>query len=95
MLNVCAFGNTADIYVTLHLVPHAFHRITVEQSHNSGDTVAKIWRLLKSGGTKTVPFTNRQKKNSHGVKTGERGGHRFNASSFFLCVLSTFLASFD
>jgi len=83
MLNVSTFGNTADIYVTVHLVPHACQHITVDQSHSSGDTVAKIWRLAGSGDTKTVSFTNRQKKKSHGVKSGERGGHRINASSSF------------
>jgi len=69
-LNVSAFGNTAVIYVTVHLVPHACQHITVDQSHSSGDTVTKIWRLAGSGDTKTVSFTNRQKKKSHGVKTG-------------------------
>ena len=46
MLNVSTFGNTADIYAIVHLVPHACQHITVDQSHSSGDTVAKI---LKSG----------------------------------------------
>ena len=64
MLNVSNFGNTADIYAIVHLVPHACQHITVDQSHNSGDTVAKIWRLAGSGGTKTVSFTNPQKKKS-------------------------------
>ena len=41
MLNVSTFGNTADIYVIVHLVPHACQHITVDQSHSSGDTVAK------------------------------------------------------
>ena len=36
MLNVSAFGNTADIYATVHLVPHACQHITVNQSHSSG-----------------------------------------------------------
>ena len=36
------FGNTADIYAIVHLVPHACQHITVDQSHNTGDTVAKI-----------------------------------------------------
>ena len=44
MLNVAAFDNTADIYAIVHLVPHACQHITVDQSHSSGDTVAKIWR---------------------------------------------------
>ena len=42
MLNVSTFGNTTDIYAIVHLVPHACQHITVDQSHNSGDTVAKI-----------------------------------------------------
>ena len=75
-------GNTAGIYAIVHLVPHACQHITVDQSHNSGDTVATIWRLAGSGGTKIVFFTNPQKKMSHGVKSGDRGGHRINASSF-------------
>ena len=95
MLNVSTFGNTADIYAIVHLVPHACQHITVDQSHSSGDTVAKIWRLAGNGGTKTVSFTNPQKRKSHGVKSGDRGGHRINASYFFLFVLSTFVASFD
>ena len=45
MLNVSTFGNTADIYAIVHLVPHACQHITVEQSHSSGDTVAKILEI--------------------------------------------------
>jgi len=92
MLSVSTFGNTADIYEIVHLFPHACQHITVDQSHSSGDTVAKIWRLAGSGGTKTVSFKNPQKKKSHRVKSGDRGGHRINASSSFpvrpihLCV---------
>jgi hypothetical protein len=29
-LNMSTFGNTADIYATVHLVPHACQRITVD-----------------------------------------------------------------
>ena len=83
MLNVCTFGNTSDIYAIAHLVPHACQYIAVYQSQSSGDTDAKIWRLAGSGCTKTVTFTNPQKKKSHGVKSGDRGGHRINASSSF------------
>ena len=36
MLSVSAFGNTADIYAIVHLVPHAFQHITVDQSQSSG-----------------------------------------------------------
>ena len=71
------FGNTADVSAIIHLVPHACQHITVDQSHSGGDTVVKIWRLAASGGT------NPQKKSSHGVKSGDRGGHRINASSSF------------
>ena len=82
MLNVSVFGNTAHIYAAVHVVRHACQHITVDQSHSSGDTVAKIWRLAVSGGTKTVSFTNPpQKKSSHRVKSGDRGGHHINASS--------------
>ena len=45
MLNVSNFGNTADIYAIVHLVPHACQHITVDQSHSSGDTVAKILEI--------------------------------------------------
>jgi hypothetical protein len=30
MLNVSTFGNTADIYATVHLVPHACQHITID-----------------------------------------------------------------
>jgi len=83
MLNVSTFGNTADIYAIVHLVPHKYQHITVDQSHSSGNTVPKIWRLAESGGTKTVSFTNPQKKKSHGVKSRDRCGNRINASSSF------------
>ena len=83
MLIVSTFGNTADIYAIVRLVPHSCQHITVYQSYSSGDTVAKIWRLAGSGGTKTVSFTNPQKKKSNGVKSGDRGGHRINTSSSF------------
>ena len=49
MLNLSTFGNSADIYAIVHLVPHACQHITVDQSHSSGDTVAKIWRLSRTG----------------------------------------------
>jgi len=45
MLNVSTFGNTTDIYAIVHLVPHACQHITVDQSHSSGDTVAKILEI--------------------------------------------------
>jgi len=45
MLNVSTFGNTADIYAIVHLFPHACQHTTVDQSHSSGDTVAKILEI--------------------------------------------------
>jgi len=94
-LNVPIFGNTADIYVILHFVPHAFQHITVDQSHNSGDTVAKIWRLAGSGGTKTVSFTNSSRKSRTGLSPGTGLATALMAHLLFLCVLSTSVASFD
>ena len=81
MLNVSTFGNASDIFAIVHLVPHACQHITVDQSHSSGDTVAKILEISRSGGTKTLSFTNPHKKKSYGVKSGDRGGQRINASS--------------
>ena len=43
VLNLSTFGNTADIYAIVHLVPHVCQHITVDKIHSSGDTVAKIW----------------------------------------------------
>ena len=45
MLNVSTFGNTTDIYAIVNHVPHAC--ITVDQSHSSGDTVAKILEIKR------------------------------------------------
>jgi hypothetical protein len=45
MLSVSAFGNTADIYEIFHLIPHACQHITVDQSHSSGDKVAKTLEI--------------------------------------------------
>jgi len=96
MLIVFSFGNTADIYATVHLVPHACQHIMVNQSHSSGDTVVKICRLAGSGGTKTMSFTNPQKKKLHGVKSGSGVATALtHHHHLFLCVLSTFVASFD
>jgi hypothetical protein len=36
------FGNTADIYAIIHLVPHSCQHTTADPRHSSGDTVAKI-----------------------------------------------------
>jgi len=75
MLNVATFGNTADIYAIVHLVPDACQHITVDQSHSSGDTVAKILETSGEWRHKTVSFTNPHKKKSHGVTSGDQCGH--------------------
>ena len=94
MLNVSNFGNMADIYAKVHLVPHACQHITSDQSHSSGDTVAKIWRLAGSRGTKTVSFTTPRRKSRTGLNPGT-GVATALTRHLFLCVLSTFVASFD
>jgi len=94
-LNVSTFGNTAYIYVIVHLVPHACHHITVDQSHSSDDTVAKIWRLTGSGGTETVSFTNPPRRKSRTGLNPGTGVATALTRHLFLCVLSTFVASFD
>ena len=45
MLILSTFGNAADIYAIVHLVPHACQHITIDQNHSSGDTVAKILEI--------------------------------------------------
>ena len=45
MLNISTFGNSADIYAIVHLFLHACQHITVDQSHSSCDTVAKILEI--------------------------------------------------
>jgi hypothetical protein len=45
MLNVFMFGNTADIFAIVHLVPHACQHITVDQSHSGGDMIAKMLEI--------------------------------------------------
>jgi hypothetical protein len=47
MLNVSTFGNTANLYVTVHFVPHTCQRITVDPSHSNGDTVAEILEISR------------------------------------------------
>ena len=81
MLNVSTFGNTADIYAIVHLVPHACQHITVDQSHSSGDMVAKMLEISGEWRHKDSVLHKPQKAESHGVKSGDRGGHRINASS--------------
>ena len=83
MLNLSTFGITADIYAIVHLVQT---RVSMLRSTRATAAVIRLrrsWRLAGSGGTKTVSFTNPHKEKSHGVKSGDRGGHRINTSSSF------------
>jgi len=52
MLNVSTFCNKADIYAKVHLVPHVCQHIMADQSHKSGDTVAKIPEISGEWGHK-------------------------------------------
>jgi hypothetical protein len=51
MLNMSTFGNTADIYATVHLIPHACQHITV-----NGHTCYYCLRVANQG-TTCVRFT--------------------------------------
>jgi len=44
MLNVSTFGNTADIYAIVHLIPHMCQHIVVDQSYSHG------WENLEISG---------------------------------------------
>ena len=93
MINVSTFGNTADIYAIV-LVPHACQHITVDQSHSSGDTVAKIWNIAGSGGTKTVTLQTPRRKSRTVLNPGTGVATALTRHLLFVCVLSTFVASF-
>ena len=45
MLNLSTFGNTPDIYAVINLISHAIQHITVDQSHSSDNTVAKVLEI--------------------------------------------------
>jgi hypothetical protein len=47
MLNKSTFGNTAEIYTIVHLVPHTCQHITVDQSHSIGDRVVEILEISR------------------------------------------------
>ena len=71
LLNVSTFGNTADIYAT----SISFHTpVSCENLEISGE-----WRHKDS----VIHKAPEKKKMSHGVKSGDRGGHRINTSSSF------------
>jgi hypothetical protein len=96
MLNVYIFGNTADINAIFHLVPHACQHIAVDQSHSSGDTVAKILEI--SGEWRhndDVLHKPPEKKSRTGLNLGTGLATALTGHLLFLCVLSNFESSFD
>ena len=64
------YGNTADIYAIVHLVPHACQHITVDQSHSSGDTVEKIWGLAGEEAQRQCPSQTDRRKSRTGLNPG-------------------------
>jgi uncharacterized membrane-anchored protein len=64
MLNVSTFGNTADVYAIVHLVPHACQHITVDyicyycllaanqDNYVRGLFLKKVWRISLSIGAR-------------------------------------------
>ena len=88
VLNVSTFGNTADIYAIVHLVPHACQHITVDQSHSSGDTVAKILEI--SGGVEAqrqCPSQTPIRKSRTGLNPGTVVASALTRHLLVLCVL--------
>ena len=78
----------------------SFHtRVSISRSTRATVAVIQLrrsWRLAGSGGTKTVSFTNPQKKKSRKVlNPGTRVPTALTRHLLFLCVLSIFVASFD
>ena len=96
MLNVSTFGNTADIYAIVHLVPHTCQHITVDQSHSSGDTVAKILEISREWRQKdSVLHKPPRKKSRMGLNPGTEVATTLTCHLLFLCILSTFVASYE
>ena len=50
------FGNTADIYAIVHLVPHACQHNTVDQSHSSGASLRQIRATMCAGSSLKKKF---------------------------------------
>jgi hypothetical protein len=67
MLSASTFGNMADIYATVLLVPHASQHITVDPSHSSGDTVAKILTFTEHHIWYYYPLAANQGNYEHGL----------------------------
>ena len=95
MPSVSTFGNTAEICAVVRLVPHACQHITVDQSHSSGDTVAKILEIIGQWSTKTVSFTKTPRRKSRKGLNPGNGVATALTRHLILCVLSTFVTSFD
>jgi hypothetical protein len=58
MINVYTFGNKAETYAIVHIVPHTCQHNTVDQGHSSGNTVVKILEI--SGELETQRLSQRR-----------------------------------
>jgi len=87
MLNISTFGNTADIYAIVHLVPHACQHITVDHSHSGGDTVAKILEISGEWRHKECPSQTPIRKGRTGLNPGTGVATALTRHLFVLCVL--------
>ena len=88
MLNVSTFDNTADINAIVHLVPHACQHITVDQSHSSGDTVAKILEISRGvEAQRQCPSQTSIRKSRTGLNPGARVATALTRHLLVLCVL--------
>jgi hypothetical protein len=67
MLNIYNFGNTADMYAIVHLVPHACQHITVDTSHSNGNTFAKILTFTERYICNYCPLAANQGNYVHGL----------------------------
>jgi len=96
MLNVSTFGNTADICAIIHLVPHAYQHIKVDQSHSCDDNscenleISGEWRHKDSVLQKPP-----RRKSRTGLNPVTGVATALTRHLIFLCVLSTFVASID
>ena len=81
----CSMCLTLLIRQTFNRLSNSFHtHVSMSRSISATAAVIQLrnsWRLAGTGGTKTVSFTNPHKKKSQGVRSGDLGGQRINATS--------------
>ena len=89
MLNVSTFGNTTDIYAIVNHVPHACQHITVDQSHSSGDTVAKILEIKRGvEAQRQCPSQTPIRKSRTGLNPGTGVATALTCHLFLSCAYS-------